>query len=41
MILIFRNGNLYVGHFCELSAKPQERMGGQGTAANYCLAAAP
>ncbi len=33
--------NLYVGYLCELLAQPQEQRRGQGTAANFCLAAVP
>ncbi len=39
--VIFQIGNLYVDHLCELSAQPQERRAGQGTATNHCLAAVP
>ncbi len=39
--IIFQIGNLYVGNLCELSAQPQEKRGGQGTAANLCLTPVP
>ncbi len=38
---MFQIGNLYVGQLCVLSAQPQERRGGQGTAAIQCLAPFP
>ncbi len=37
--IIFQIENLYVGHLCELLGQPQQWWGGQGTAANHCLAA--
>ncbi len=39
--IIFQIGNFYVGHLCELSAQPQEKRVGQGTAANLCLTPVP
>ncbi len=41
MTLTFQIINFYFGHLSELLTQPQERRGGQGTAANPCLAAVP
>jgi hypothetical protein len=41
MIRNFPNWKFVFGHLCKLSAQPQEQRGGQGTAANHCLAAVP
>ncbi len=39
--IILQIGNMFVGNLCGLSAQPQEQRGGQGNAANSCLAAVP